>query len=359
MERIGFIDLRDGFNEDAGEIPVHLFGKGRGTYEYEKTVQLKPASPDNGLGEDISGVCLSLPLHILNFRVVRLPFSDRDKLKGVIPFELGGLLLDGAEEIVFDSIILGGSGKEYDILVAYVGKKMLGEILAHLSSMQFDPRFVTSIELQAALGDGKNDIGSHLMNLRSLTEEEMINAAMGELTAPTLNLRTGPFAYTRESKKIRKTLRVTAFLLLFLALAVNGDLLLRFASAKNELASVKKEMRAMYSALFPGEKRVADEIYQMKSHMKEIRDRGTAVSGISPLRLLSELSREKMEAARLDEIRFEGGLITLKGEASSMEAMNGVKARLSGFLKDVSLPDMKPSADGKVRFTIVAKTGTS
>jgi GspL periplasmic domain len=359
MERIGFIDMRDGLNEGAGDIPVHLFGKRRGAYEYEETVQLKPASPDNGPGMDVSGVCLSLPLHILNFRVIRLPFSDRDKLKGVIPFELGGLLLDGAGEVVFDSIILGGSDKEYDVLVAYVNKKDLGEILAHLSSMQFDPWLVTSIELHAALGDGKNDIGSHLMNLRSLTEEERIAAAMGELTAPTLNLRTGPFAYTRESKKIRKTLRVAAILLLALVLAINGDLLLRLASAKSELASVKKEMRAMYGALFPGEKRVSDEIYQMKSHMKEIRDRETAVSGISPLRLLSELSQEKMEGARLDEIRFEGGLITLKGEASSMEGANGVKARLSGFLKNVSLPDMKPSADGKVRFTIVAKTGSS
>jgi type II secretory pathway component PulL len=359
MERIGFIDLREGMREGTGDIPVYLFRKRGGTYEYEKTVHLTPAEPGYGIGNGINGFCMSLPLNILNFRVLKLPFSDKEKLKGVIPFELDALLLEGSKQVVFDSIVLGDSEKGYDILVVYTGKETLDEIMKHLASKEIDPRFITSIELQAAIGDGKNDIGSRLTNFRSLTEEERIRAAMRELTATSLNLRTGPFAYTRESEKVRKTLRTTAFLLLLLTFAVNGDLLFRFASAKKEQASISKEMKAMYTALFPDEKRVTDELYQMKSHMKEISEREIALSGVSPLQLLSELSREKMEGVRFDEIRNEGGLITLKGEASSMERANGVKTRISGFLKDVSLPDMKPSAEGKVLFTIIARSKTS
>ncbi len=359
MERIGFIDLRDGMREGTGDIPVYLFRKRSGTYEYEKTVHLAPAHPGYGPEKGITRFCMSVPLHILNFRILKLPFSDREKLKGVIPFELDTLLLEGSKQVVFDSIVLGESEKGYDILVAYTQKETLEEIMKHLASKEIDPRFITSIELQAALGDGKNDIGSRLTNFRSLTEEERIRAAMRELSATSLNLRTGPFAYTRESQKVRKTLRATVFLLLLLALAVNGDLLLRFASAKKEQASIRKEMRAMYAALFPDEKRVTDELYQMKSHMKEISEREIALSGVSPLQLLSELSRERMEGVRFDEIRIEGGLVTLKGEASSMERATGVKTRISEFLKDASLPDMKPSAEGKVLFTIVARGKTS
>ena len=55
------------------------------------------------------------------------------------------------------------------------------------------------------------------------------------------------------------------------------------------------------------------------------------------------------------EIQIEKGLIKLKGESRSMDEVSKVKTKLSEFLSDVSVSDIKPAAQGKILFTVVAK----
>jgi len=48
-------------------------------------------------------------------------------------------------------------------------------------------------------------------------------------------------------------------------------------------------------------------------------------------------------------------LIKLKGESRSTDELSKVKTKLSEFLSDVSVSDVKPNAQGKILFTVVAK----
>ncbi len=354
MGKIGFIDLVKGAgNSLTGS--VYVFNGRAGTYTFEKVIKYDgfDASSLNspGVGEYI----LSLPVELLNFRVLKLPFSDREKLLRVIPLELSNLLMGSAENVVFDAVVLGGSGDAFDVLVAYVEKNLLRETLDRLSSRQIDPVAVTSIELRTIARGGAEDIALRLLHPGELTPEERISAAGAELSARTINLRTGSFAYTKGMEKVKKTLRLTAVLSTALALFVHAYLAFGTVTAKHEASSLKRELRNMYSGLFPNERTVADEVYQMKSHMKAIKEKGDAMIGVYPLQFLLDLSQKTSTGIAFAEISLDRDLITMKGEASSMSDIDKVRTGLSGVIMDVSVSDIKPSAGGKTLFTIVAK----
>lgn len=351
MKNIGFIDLT---SKQSGEI--YLFRGRAGGYELEKTMNY------NGEGSsqfpDLTGIgeyYLSIPLEMLNFRMMKLPFSEKEKIIKVIPFELGALLMESADYVVFDAMVMGGGENGFDVLVTYVEKGMLQEVLAQLSSLNIDPQVVTSLELQAIARNGTGDVAVRLMNPPPLDRDARISAARNELSRHTINLRTGPFAYTRDREKVKKRLKVTFVLSLLLALAINSYLIFGIVSAKTEASSLRKDIRNMYTTLFPNEKKVADELYQMKSHMREIKEKGDALLGVHPLRSLLDLSQKTVQGVAFNEIVLDKELSTMKGEASSMDDIDKMKTRLSVPRTDVSVSDIKLLPSGKTLFTVVIK----
>ncbi|MGD0885303.1 MAG: GspL/Epsl periplasmic domain-containing protein [Thermodesulfovibrionales bacterium] len=357
MRTIGFLDIETWGGNKA--FAVHLFGNRAGRFEYEKTIEYSSTGSSGDEFDTIGEFYLSLPLNLLNFRIMRFPFSDKQKLKDIIPFELDGLILGGSESIVFDSIALGESDGNFDVLVACIEKNTLGDILTNLASIGIDPQVVTSLELQSVLAKGNGDVASSLMDPSSLGSGERIEAAKKELVAHTLNLRTGPFAYTKDAEKLKKGIKLTAILFLLLALVINGDLALRLITAQKETSSVRKEMRNIYAGLFPGEKKITDEIYQLKSHMKELKERGEVITGLDPLQFMLELSRRTVPGVKFDEINLDREIVTTKGEAVAMDNVEKAKAMLSEFMTDATVSDIKTSVEGKIRFTVVAKVRSS
>ena len=354
MKRVGFLDLTSGAGEKlAGTL--HLFNAGSGKYEFEKSFPY-PGEDASALNvSDISEFFLSLPVELLNFRILKLPFDDREKLLKVIPFELETLIMESAETVVFDAMVLGGSGDTFDVLVTYIEKRVLKEILENLASRGIDPEIVTSLELRAALRGGTEDIAPRLVNPEKLDPDQRMKAAGEELLNHTMNLRTGPFAFTKDLEKTRKTLKTTVTLLILLALVINAYLAFGIIASKGEASSLRRELRNAYTALFPTEKKITDELYQMKSHMKEIKEKGDALIGAQPLQFLLDLSQKTPQGIMFYEIVLDKDLITLKGEASSMAEVDKARMRLSEVLKDVSVSDIKPSTGGKTLFTLVAK----
>lgn len=354
MKKTVFIDLHSR-TADKLSGSIYIFAGRSGSYDIEKTGEYVGGRPLPFDTSRISECMLSLPLELLNFRVLNLPFSDKEKLKKVIPFDLANLLMERSEDIVFDASVLGPSGDNFDVLVTCIEKGVLKEILSELASLQVDPQVVTSLELQAGVKEGTEGIALRVMSQERLSPEERVAAAKNELLNHTINLRTGPFAYTKDTEKTNKKLKLTAALLIALALFINAYLSFGILTAKSKAASVKKDVRSVYTALFPAEKRITDELYQMKSHMKEIREKGDALIGVHPLPLLLDLSQKNLHGISFNEIGLGRDLITMKGEAPSMNDIDRVKARLSEFLKEVSISDIKPSAGGKTLFTVIAK----
>lgn len=355
MGKAALIDIRDGWDGKEA-IPVYIFSSRGRRYEFERTVELSVRSslPDGIDGS--SEICLSLPLSFLNFRMMKFPFREERKLRDVIPYELDGLILAGSGNVVFDQVVLGPAGNDdFDVLVTFADKKVLGDILSRLGSMNLDPQTVTSLELRGALNRRREDLGSYLIEPEELRDDGRIEAAAQEISAPTINLRTGAFARTKDAEKTKKALKMTAVLSFLLALTINADLGFRFITAKREAASLRKEIRSFYSGFFPADRKITDELSQMKSRLKELREKGDVMAGVHPLRFLMDLSRRTLTGVRIDEFDLGRELITVKGEARSIENVDEMKSRLSEFLKDAEVPDIKTSVEGRTRFTIVAK----
>jgi hypothetical protein len=300
--------------------------------------------------DDIEIAYLSLPIGSLNFRVIDLPFSDKERIREILPFELDGIILGGSDEVIFDDVIIDTSENKYKVLAVYIGKNR--EILEKLKPHNIDPVFIMSIELREIL---KNFTFERLLLPVILEDKDRIALALEEIKAPTINLRRDEFSYTRDIEKTKKSLRVTAVLTVLLALVLSGSLLLKIVTARYEVASLKNEMRKKYQEIFPGEKNIINELYQLKSHLKELKDKEDFYIGVNPLNLLFNLSQIDRRGVVFNEITADKGNLTLKGEAPSLSDIQHVRGKLERFFNEIIISDSKSSSQGTVLFTITAK----
>jgi len=373
MRRIGFIDLRSkGGGNHLETLPspevlggteaseVYIFKKAGGKYEFEQSIELpqQPSYPSSI--PSLAGIrefYLSLPLKLLNFRILNLPFSEPEKLREIIPFELDSLIMDRVEGVVFDAIVLGSSNGNFDILVAYTNQETLKGILHRLAPLSIDPRLVTCLDLRLLIQSGVEDFALRLLQPMGVGfhSEDRIHAAKQELSTPTINLRIGPLAYIKEAEKAERALRITAILSIFLGLLINVDLVAKTVSARKESSSIRAEMRTQYAILFPKEKNVSDELYFLKSHMKGFQDQKEALIDVDLLQLLMDLSEKNVLGVTFHEVSVDRALITMKGETNSVNEIEKVKTNLGGSLQEISISEMKPSGAGRFLFTMVAK----
>jgi type II secretory pathway component PulL len=298
---------------------------------------------------------LSLPLSSLNFRVIDLPFPDKNKIREILPFELDNMILGGSDRVVFDSVIVGTSGNKYQVLAVYIEKAVIKQILEKLKSFNIDPEVITSIELRNILKDFSLE---KVLAPAVVDDQNRMSLSVEELKAPTINLRRDEVSFTRDIERTKKSLRVTAILLTLLALVLSADLLLKIVYTRYEIASLKKDIRKVYQEVFPGEKNIINELYQLKAHMKELKDREEFIIGVDPLNLLLDLSGIDKQGVVFDEITADRGRISLKGEAKSLSYIQEVKTGLERIFSDVDISDTKSSAEGKMLFTITAKEKT-
>lgn len=371
MKTIGFIDIhpenpvckpeysspsQDMDGEDKSVI--YLFQDDNEGCNYQKTL----AYNSNEL-VDVNDYYISIPATLLDFRIVTFPFSDKEKIKKALPIELDNLVFGGSEEIIFDIIIPNGADDTVDVLVAYAGKNVLRRILTEFAGRNIDPRCITSIGLQSVMKDATADsseefrktLAERLFVEQEWNETDRIEQAKQEIEKSTINLRTGQFVYTKDAEKMGKGLKITVLLGFLLAFVIHANILFQTFMTKKEVAVIAKEMRVAYSGLFPEEKKTIDELYQLKSHIKEIGEKNDTLTGVDSLNLLLELSKKEESSVVYTEMQIEKGLIKLKGEARSTDELSKVKTKLSDILSEVSVSDVKPVAQGKILFTIVAK----
>jgi hypothetical protein len=350
MSKSIFIDIKE------GELNAYIFEVKQGRYEIKDSKRYPLSDSYNfsidGLTEDIENAYLSLPLGSLNFRVIDLPFSGKDKIREVLPFELDGMVLGGSDKVVFDDIVLGTSDDKYQVLAVYADKTVIKKILERLKPYNLDPEFITSIELKSML---KDFTLAKLLTPTGLDNEDRAALAVEEIKKPTINLRRDEFSYTRDIEKTKKSLKLTAVLMILLALILSADLLLKIISTRQEIASLKNDMRKTYQGIFPGEKNIQNELYQLKSHMKEFKSKEEFFVGVNPLSHLLNLSKIDKQGVVFNEVTVDRGNLTLKGEAPSLSDIQRVKGKLESLLGEVNISDSKSSAQGNMLFTITAK----
>jgi type II secretory pathway component PulL len=350
MDRVLFIDFKE------KELTAHIYHISGNTWEIKETRSFPifnqydfSFEPETG---QIESAYVSLPAAWFNFRIIELPFSDKDKIRETLPFELDGVILGGSKAVIFDDVIVGKSDNAVQVLAIYIEKDLLKKVLDALRSHGIDPVHVTCLELRKKLADFTLP---ELLTPVLLEEKERIALAGEEIKKPIINMRRGEFAYTREIERTRKSLRVTAVLLVFIVLVFSADVLLKMVSLRQESAAVKNEIRKQYMELFPGEKNIVNELYQLKSHLKELQEKEDVFIGVDTLGLFLNLSQLEREGVVFNEIMEDKNAITLKGEAASLSLIQQFKQKLDSLYNDVTIADSKSSARGNMLFTITAK----
>jgi len=350
MAKALFLDAAD------KELVSYVFETRQGRYELRNSSSYafsqKYDFPPEALSEKSQDIYLSLPASMLNFRVLELPFSDRERIRGVLPFELDGMILGGSDKVVYDHVIISSSEGKSQVLAVYVEKTIIRDILSKLKTNNADPVFITCLELRHILKDFSPD---KLLSFQSLDDRSRAALAGEEIRKPTIDLRKDEFAFTRDVEQTKKSLRVTAALLMAIVFVISAGLLLRITTTKSEIRSVKNEMRKRYQEMFPQEKNIMNELYQLKSHMKEMRNREDVLIGVKPLDTLLKLSKLDRQSVVFHEITTDRNSLTVRGDAPSLSDVQQIKDKMGNLFDDVAIADSKSSAEGKMSFTITAK----
>jgi type II secretory pathway component PulL len=343
-----------------GKAIAHIFDVGRNSSRVIETVRIdleEGLSPERiAAFADAEESYLSLPLDMLDFRVMELPFNDMKKIREVMPLELDNIILEGSGSVVFDARILKGMD-ESRILAAYIKKDRLKGLLERLKPLGIDPRIVTSLELSAVLESASSleELSGLLLCPPILDEKERVNYALRETGEAVINLRTGELAYTADTEKTDRSLRWTVLLVALLFMVFFSDMAFRIITVKKDIASSREAIRKTYQSLFPADKKVSDELYQLKAHMKELKVKENSFIGISPLRILLDLSKLNITGLFLRELNIDRERIILKGECSNLSDVQLLKGKLDGFLTDVTITDAKPGDKGQTAFALAAK----
>ncbi len=343
-----FIDIKN------NETKCYLFSVKNGRFEHMET-KTYSGTEDYLYGlknySNIDEVNISLSLNMLNFRILEMPFKDRGKILEVLPFELEDMILGGVDKVIMDAVVLNKTDNKYKILAVYVEKSLLGKILSELKTLSLDPSLITSIELRSILNKFSTE---KLINPVDIGDAERIKYAIEELINPSINLRKGEFVFRQHIEETRKGLKIASILLLLIFLVISADIFFQLYVTRTEISGIKKDLRKQYLELYPQEKNVINEYYQLQSHLKELIDRNSYLSGISALNTLKTLSQIERKSAIFNELIIERGILTLKGEADNLNDIQQVRDRLSQYFENVIISDSKSSLQNKMIFTITA-----
>lgn len=310
-----------------------------------------------------TGDCfLSLPLSMLNFRIIEMPFSDPRKIRDLLPFELEGLILDGASSVIFDAGVLGEQNDKYRVFVAYILKESLSAVLNFLKNLGLEPKLAISLELADVFRRSKDGeavadllLEPQAQDLREPDNETLMETGLREISQPSFNFRRAEFAYTVDDAKQKKARTVAAVLALLVILIFIVDMAVVAISTKRGNTSMRDEIRRTYTSVYPDDKKISDEVYQMKAHIKELKEKESSFIGIAPLQVMLQLAKVVKPGIMFNEISVDSNLIVMKGECPSLGDAQKVKTDLEALFSEVNIMDTKPSAQNKTQFTISAR----
>ena len=347
MTSVVFIDWME------KDLNIYEFAKSGDHYEL---VDTSSVSMEDGLTSSLleslfeekpDNLYLSLPLSLLTIREQSFPFSDKEKIKDTIAYELEGTLLDSVDSYSIGHIIIETIEDSSKVMAVCLEKSELHEIIGTFSAAALDPKVITSIDLWLYGGKGEDFLGKPISD-RSVRAE----TARKELGSPSINLRLDELSYTGDIEKLKKGLRKTAALLLVFLILIGVFSTIRLMTAKNENKELSGQMQALYRKVFPREKKVIDVGRQFKGKYNTLMKKKEALAGISVLDILLEVALKNDRSATLNELKADGKNIIMKGTAGSFEDVDSIKDSFAKSFSKVKVTDSSSGADKKIDFTM-------
>ncbi len=347
MTNAVFIDWMD------KELNIYEFSRSGSDYELADTRSVSIEDELTSLQlreifeEQPDNLYVSLPLDLLTIREQSFPFSDKEKIRDTIAYELEGILLESIDSYSIDHVITETSDNITKVMAVCLEKSSLKEIIGTFSDAGLDPKVITSIDLWLYSGKGEDFLGKPIYdrNLR-------VETARKELDSPSINLRQDELSYTGDVEKFRKGLRVTSILLLILLVLIGVFSSMRLMAAKKENTELSGQMQALYRNVFPNEKKVIDVGRQFRGNYNTLKKKKEALAGISMLDILLDVAQKNNRSARLHELNADGTNIIIKGTAGSFEDVESIRNSFTNSFNKVKVTESSTGADKKVDFTM-------
>ncbi|UCH79827.1 MAG: hypothetical protein JSW20_08715 [Nitrospiraceae bacterium] len=347
MNNVVFIDWT------GNELYIYEYVRSGNDYEH---IGSRSVSVEEGLTSSLlesqfetkpDSLYVSLSLSFLTIREKTFPFSDREKIRDTIAYELEGMLLESINQYSVDHVITESSENSSNVLAVCLEKTVLREIIETFSLAGLDPKVITSIDLWLYGGNGEDFLGRPISD-RSVRVE----TARKELESPSINLRQDELAYTGDIEKFKKGFRVTAALVLILLIIFGVFSTMNLMAARREHRELSQHVQEVYRKVFPGEKKVVDVERQFKGQYNALKKKKEALAGISMLEILSEVALKNNRTATLSELSADGKNINVKGTAASFEDVESIKNNFAKVFNSVKVTDSSAGADKKVAFTM-------
>ena len=310
--------------------------------------ELNQSSLDSLIKTDIEHVYLSVPFNLLTLRELNFPFSDKNKIKDTISYELEGILLGEVSHYSIDYIVKESSENSSNVLAACMEKAKIRDIIDLFVSVGLEPEAITCLDLRFF---NKN---INMLFESTLPEEESrAEAVREELVNLSINLRQAELAYKGDIERIKKSLYVTGMLVLLLLVIIGANLTVRLISLKKENVSVTKQINTLYRKTFPEDKKIIDPLRQFKGNLNSLMGKRKILGGVPVLDIMLNISNHNNSDITLNELKLDEQNIIIKGAALSFENVDEFKNSLSLSFEDVRVIDSKASPDKKINFSII------
>lgn len=350
---IGFIDWTE------GKLSLYVFKKKGSQYTHVDTLtvpveeELNQSFIASVIKPNIEQVYLSVPIKLLTLRELRFPFSDKNKIKETIPYELEGILLGSVSDYSIDYIITDISDSGSNVLAACMEKSKVKDIIDLFSSVGLEPVVITSLDLRFSRGHIEALFEGPVPG-----EEIRAEAVKEEIINPSINLRQDELAYKGDIERIKKSLRLTGIYILLLLLILGTFMTMKFMASKKENTLLTKEISTMYRNAFPKDTKIVDVVRQFKGNMNTLTEKKTILGGTPVADILLNISNLKNKNIILSEFSADEKNILIKGSAQSFENVDEFKNALSSSFADVKVMDSKSSLDNKIIFSIIMREKT-
>lgn len=175
----------------------------------------------------------------------------------------------------------------------------------------------------------------------------------------SFNFRQGPFALRGEWQKLKKSMMTSACLVILTVAVLAGAAVMNYQDKTGQAKALQQQMNKIYRDTFPGATAIADVPLQMKSALRDLRERSSLIGGaqtgvLAVLKEISDLPDDLQ--VEYQEFTYGPGETRLTGRANSFEAVNRVAEHLaaSPLFSNVQVADAKMALEGnRVNFRLL------
>lgn len=166
-----------------------------------------------------------------------------------------------------------------------------------------------------------------------------------------VNFRKEEYRFEKKEADTRKSLTFI-FIGLFLVFSLYiGNLFTKLYLKERRYAMLKAEIRQVFTETFPDVKNIVNEVQQMKSKIREEKDKDASIKGLQGGASLLDVLREVSiripagKGVRIIKMRMNKENVSIVGEADSFDTVDKMNSSLrrSKLLKEVRIKDAKMS----------------